>query len=140
MTTGEIAIVVGESISRKPFRWEERTCLLYSHYPFILLLDVIRQELICRFMIDCVHFFMPPFDFPIKLDGTNFLFFLKYRHVIVASFETVQEHTVESLHNLSWLECVSVSPDNLYVVRCYVNGVLIITNVENGVKVQTVKC
>ena len=129
LTTGKIAVAVSNSISRKPFQWKGRTCLLFLHYPFISLLDVIRQELIYRFR-------WRSFDFPIKLDGTNFLFFFMHRHAMVVSFQTLQEHTVESI-KMWWLKCVCVSPDNLYVACCYGNGVLTITNVENGVTVQT---
>ena len=138
LTTGEIAINVSHSFSRKPFRWKKRTCLLFWNYPFISLFDVIRQELIYRFRIDCMPFDMSRFHFPIKLDGTNFLFFLKNIHAIVVSFETLQEHTVDSSERGS-LKCISLSPDNLYVASCYGNGVLTITNVDNGVTVQTVK-
>ena len=60
LTRGEIAIGVGHNISRKPFRFKGRTCLLFSQYPFISLLDVIRQVLIYSFRIDrnpftCLH-------------------------------------------------------------------------------------
>ena len=94
LTTGEIAMSVGCSISRKPFRFKGRTCLLFSHYPFISLLDVIRQVLIYSFRIDRKPFDKPSLDFPIKLDGTNFLFFFMHRHAIVVSFETLQEPIV----------------------------------------------
>ena len=146
LTTGELAILVSDRISTKCFQWQERTCLLFSNYPFISLLDVIRQELIYRFRIDCMPFSMPfsmpssmhsP-NFPIKLDGTNFLFFFEQRHAIVISFETLQEHAVASFKTWS-LKCVCVSSENLYVACCYGNGVLTITNVENGVIVQTVQ-
>ena len=138
LTTGEIIIVVDYSISKKLFRWKGRTCLLFSHYPFISLLDVIRQDLIYKFRIDCKPFAVSPDDFPIKLDGTNFLFFFKHRHAIVVSFQALQEHTVESFQKWS-LKCACVSPDNLYVACCYGNNVLTITKVDNGVTVQTVK-
>ena len=101
LTTGEIIIVVDDSISKKLFRWKGRPCLLFSHYPFISFLDVIRPDLIYKFRIDCKHFAVSPDDFPIKLDGTNFLFFFKHRHAIVVSFQALQEHTVESFQKWS---------------------------------------
>ena len=139
LTTDEIAIGVGCSISRKPFRFKGRTCLLFSHYPFISLLDVIRQVLIYSFRIDRKPFDGPSLDFPIKLDGTNFLFFFMRRHAMVVSFETLQEPIVESRDKKEWFNCACVSPDNLYIARCCDGRVLTITNVESGVTVQTVE-
>ena len=138
LTTGEIAIGVGCSISRKPFRFKGRTCLLFSHYPFISLLDVIRQVLIYSFRIDRKSFDRPSLDFSMKLDGTNFLFVMN-RHTMVVSFETLQEPIVESRDKKEWFNCACVSPDNLYIARCCDGRVLTITNVESGVTVQTVE-
>ena len=137
LTTGEIAIGVGDNISRKPFRFKGRTCLLFSHYPFISLLDVIRQVLIYSFRIDRKSFDGPSLDFSMKLDGTNFLFVMN-RHTMVVSFETLQEPIVESRFKEECFNCACVSPDNLYIARCC-DEVLTITNVESGVTVQTVE-
>ena len=140
LTTGEIAIGIGYYISTKPFRFKGRTCLLFPHYPLISLLDVIRQVLIYSFRIDYESFDdVTLFDFPIKLDGTNFLFFFMHRHAIVVSFETLQEPIVESRYDEERLNCACVSPDNLYIARCCDDRVLTITNVESGVTVQTVE-
>ena len=139
LTTGEIAIGVGDTISRKPFRFKGRACLLFRHYPFISLLDVIRQVLIYSFRIDRKSFDGPSLDFTIKLDGTNFLFFFMRRHAMVVSFETLQEPIVESRCKEERFNCACVSPDNLYIARCCDYRVLTITNVESGVTVQTVE-
>ena len=141
LTTGEIAIGISYYISTKPFRFKGRTCLLFPHYPLISLLDVIRQVLIYSFRIDYLESFddVTLFDFPIKLDGTNFLFFFMHRHAIVVSFETLQEPIVESRYDEERLNCACVSPDNLYIARCCDDRVLTITNVESGVTVQTVE-
>ena len=139
LTTGETAIGVGCNISRKPFRFKGRTCLLFSHYPFISLLDVIRQVLIYSLRIDRKSFDGPSLDFTIKLDGTNFLFFFMRSHAMVVSFETLQEPIVESRFKEEYFNCACVSPDNLYIARCCNYRVLTITNVESGVTVQTVE-
>ena len=138
LTTGEIAIGVGHRISRKPFRFKGRTCLLVSHYPFISLLDVIKRVLIYSLIVDRKPFDVSPFDVTLKLDGTNFLFVMK-RHAMVVSFQTLQEPIVESLYEERSFKCACVSPDNLYIARYFDNHGLTITNVESGVTVQTVE-
>ena len=138
LTTGEIAIAISYRIFRKPFRFKGRTCLLVSHYPFISLLDVIERVLIHSFSVDRKPFDVSPFDVTLKLDGTNFLF-VTGRHVMVVSFQTLQEPIVEFLYEEGSFKCACVSPDNLYIARYFDNHGLTITNVESGVTVQTVE-
>ena len=101
--------------------------------------DVIRQDLIYRFKIDCMPYSTYSFKFPIKFDGTNFLLFFQERHAIVFQIDIPQELSVEPFVDCLTLIWVSISPDDLYVACCYMNGVLTIFRVEDGVTLQTVK-
>ena len=133
----QIVVVVPDQTPKEYFTWENRKCVI-SVYPSTLeVCDVKNEEVIDRFHIDC----FPPttdIDCMSKLDETNFLCCFNSRHVVVLSLKTSEKTSGVSYVN-SLLQCVTVSPDHLYVACCYENCVLAIKNVDNGETLQAVQ-
>ena len=133
----QIVVVVPNKTPEKFFVWKNRKCVISVRPSALEIWDIKNQEVIDRFHVDC----LPPIsdiDRISKLDETNFLFCFNSRHVVVLSLKTFGETSVNSCVN-SFLKCVTVSPDHLYVACCYENCVLTITNVVNGETLQTVE-
>ena len=140
LPNGEIVVITNKNCS-KPFTWKGRKCVIFStSFPSIVY-DVIKQEVVDTFRIDCLPCVLSArINWMSKLDGTNFLICFNDNQVILLSFESNPvEPSVAPFVNSAAVQCAPVSADNLYVVRCYENYILGIYSVNNGKLLQTVE-
>ena len=133
----QIVVVVPNNTPEEPFTWKNRKCVTFVLPSTLEMCDIKNQEVIERFHIDG---FPPTTNIHCmsKLDETNFLCCFNSQHVVVFSLKTSEKTSVVS-YVTSFLQCVTVSPDHLYVACCYENCVLTIRSVENGETLQTVE-
>ena len=127
LPNGEMVLITNKQCS-EPFTWNGRKCvLLSSSLPFVVY-DVIKQEVVDTFRIDCL-----PCGTRImwvsKLDGTDFLICFNDNELILLSFESNINHTTEFLvHpfvNNADIICHTLSADNLYIAYCYEKCIVI---------------
>ena len=123
----------------EPFTWKNRRCQIWSHSSTLIIYDFINREVIDRFQIDCLRAF-PHIHSISKLDGTNFLFCLEEKQLIILSLETPEESSVVSYAFPDTLPRVTLSPDHVHVACCYDKyNVLTIRSVDNGETLETVE-
>ena len=138
LPTDEIVVVAGGGLYKDSFTWKSRNCVFIPiSSNGLLMFDVIKQDVIDRFKIDCLpcHTHI---DCISKLNEANFAFCNRLSHIFVLSLRTPEESPVVSYVN-SVLKCVTVSPDQSYIACCYENCVLTIKNIDNGETMQTVE-
>jgi hypothetical protein len=125
LPNSEMVLITNKQCS-EPFTWNGRKCvLLSSSLPFVVY-DVIKQEVVDTFRIDCL-----PCGSRImwvsKLDGTDFLICFNNNELILLSFES--NHTTEFLvHPFvsnADIICHTLSADNLYIAYCYEKCIVI---------------
>ena len=140
LPTGE-TVVIGHHCS-KPFTWKDRKCIILPTSPSTLAVyDYINKEIVDTFRFS----FLPPDAFISclgKLDETDFLIWFGCNQVLLLSLKTSAETSISpfnvNVHNKR-ITCSTFSPDNLYFVCGYENGILKILSVDCGKTLQTIE-
>jgi hypothetical protein len=138
--SGGIALIANKYCS-KPFSWKDRKCVIFNSSFFsriVVVYDVINQEVVQLFNINCLPIKNASVDYMSKLDEPNLFVCLSHDQVFVLSLETPTETSVVRSVYTPDIRCYALSPDNLYVACCDKNRILEIKSVDNGKILQTV--
>ena len=140
LPTGETVVITDQHCS-KPFTWKDRKCIMsWNSSSALSVYDCINQEVVYIFRLG----FVPPgihVSCIGKLSKTDFLIQLGFNQVLLLSLETSEENFVSPCNvdvTSEKITCSTFSPDNLYFVCAYENGVLKILSVDCGKTLQTI--
>ena len=139
LLTGERVLLANKTCS-KHFTWKDRKCVASINsdgsVKVLEVYDIVLQEIIDTFQISCLPSCVK-ITYISHLGERNFLICLNFDLVLVLSLEASSEPLVAPVVNSGNVKCCALSPDNLYVARCYENRILTIMSVDNGKSLQT---
>jgi hypothetical protein len=141
LPSGGIALIANKYCS-KPFSWKDRKCVIFNCLRFsrlVVVYDVINQEVVQLFNINCLPLKNAFVSYIAKLDEPNLFVCLSLDQVFVLSLETPTETSVVRSVYTPDIRCYALSSDNLYVACCDKNRILEIKSVDNGKILQTVE-